>query len=828
MSSKKQTVIIQAILPNRTQTYEIDKSESIFGRGGKSDIVVRDAGISREHMKIKLVNGVAHVSDLNSLNGVYIDGYKINPENFIAVQESCILTFGKCSVSLKIRVEANAAADETEVVAETDLASSSSPIQATEAFQTPEPTEAIEAPPIANRQSLDTEIIEVAKAESIAEPIPKPVVKPEPAAEVLPAEKPELKTKSVPENPEHFKVAEDSDVPVFNKLMNLSAFPKTEEDYRINFKNVGLDLPKYKNPGEHAKEIIQEAEYQKYAIIKSAEVAKSKIVNDTRILSKKASDEAYAEYKRMVDHLLETTRRELKKLRTDTEVLLDGKRLQANEEIQRLWQEHDELIRKDKEKQISAYEKENKIKLDLSIEKTRSDMFAERHKLLTDAETEVLRKKIAYQADFENEKNEHVKRVKIYTDELQKTQESIEENKKLYKDSKALRDAAELELNKVTSLLKAEKQNLQIITDSFRETQESHKVIEHELATFNQNKSSALAEISKAQEELAKLNNNFSHLSEKKQLIEVEIQKLNDIMKDAKTKAKAEVEFEYAQLKSIEAKKFDDFKANELKELQKIRDAHNASIKNFSVDLSQEIATKLELLASKSGNTKFDFEKNFELINSVIQIKGALSSGSESKHAQQLENWKNRKRKEDYSLMSKGFVAGLAVVFSAKFIYDKIQIDPVKEQQEQLALENRRRDLENKFVPVKADKYYDNYVETTLYTDRFAEVYLDPGNQQEWVTYATRYFLRQWKVDEEKVIKVISNSTALVQNIHDSVPTLKKSRIKNDLAKLKALEDEYVQKQAAILGTNVKYEAFKKIEKEFFGSKIQGRVPAGQ
>jgi menaquinone-dependent protoporphyrinogen IX oxidase len=67
-----------------------------------------------------------------------------------------------------------------------------------------------------------------------------------------------------------------------------------------------------------------------------------------------------------------------------------------------------------------------------------------------------------------------------------------------------------------------------------------------------------------------------------------------------------------------------------------------------------------------------------------------------------------------------------------------------------------------------------------------------------------------------------------VQNVVTEMPRLKKSKLKSDLAKLKELEDEYVKNQAQILGSNVRYEAYKKIEKEFFQSKLQGRVPASQ
>lgn len=900
-------------MPNKKQAYQVDKSEFVFGRGGKSDVIIQDAGISREHLRIKYDKNILHVMDLNSLNGTYIDGYRINPNEYIAFQDKATLSFGKCPVTIKVRVKEEASVASPTAAVVVAAAVSVSPEEDFEIVSIEEELKKAAAEKAAN--SIDADIAahipnpneshapapEPASAAEIMAsiPAPTPMAAPAPApqpstpvVEIATTEVSEVdKDKTTIELPEKSKLVKvdytviqpkrgkieikeppkvrqnlagslsdkappkghitpgkpevisplasvidqapgpndqkgPDDNPAFNKLIDLSAFPKSEEDYRLSFKNVGLDLPKYKNPGEHAKEIIKEAEYQKYAIIKSAEVFKSKTINDTRILSKKASEEAYTEFKKMVDHLLENTRIELKKLRTDTEILLDEKRLQANEEIQRLWEQHEDQVRQDKVKQLDTFEKENKIKLDLSIEKTRSDMFAERHKILTDAETEVLQKKRAFQVEFENEKSEHLAKVKIYTEELQKTQFNIEENKKIAKESKALKENSEVELSKTLSQLKAEKEALQIIQSSFKETQDSHKVIEHELATFNDTKQKALTEIEKTQGELSKLNNFFSLLTEKKQKLDEEIQSISEYLKDAKAKAKAEVEAEYTILKNNEAKKFDDFKANELKDLQKIRDAHSESIKNFSVDLSQEIATKLELLASKSGFTKFDFEKHFELINSVIQIKSAINTGSESKHAQQLEGWKNRKRKENFSLMARGFAAGLICIFIGNAVYKKLNVDPVQEELARISLENKKQAAENRYFPEKSDRYYDNYVETTLYTDRFAEIYLDKNNQREWVNYATKYFLRQWKVEEEKVIQVISNSNALVQSVNEMIPSMKKTKYKADIAKMKEMEDEYVQKQALILGTNVKYEAYKKIEKEFFQSKLQGRVPA--
>jgi len=209
-------------------------------------------------------------------------------------------------------------------------------------------------------------------------------------------------------------------------------------------------------------------------------------------------------------------------------------------------------------------------------------------------------------------------------------------------------------------------------------------------------------------------------------------------------------------------------------------------------------------------------------------VKSAINTGSESKHAEQLDDWKKRKRKENMSLISTGFAIGIVAVFVANFGYKRLNTDPVQEELARMAIERKKNAEANVYVPQKTGQYYDSYVEATLYTDNFTETYLDNDVQQEWVSYATKYFLRQWKVEEEKVIKVIANSRALVQNIEESKPTLKKDRIKQDLEKLKTMEKESITAQSDVLGTNVKYEAYKKLEKEFFSQRIQRRAPANK
>lgn len=805
MSKKKQVILLTLIGPSKTQTYDIDKSEFILGRGDSSAVPIVDNGISREHLKVRLQDNLIQVQDLNSSNGSYVEGIKLNPMEFVPVRDTYTITFGNSQSKIKLKIM-----DVTE--------------------------------------QLSTEA-KVAEKESDHPPI----------------------------------------------VVDLSAFPKTEEDFKLSFKNVGLNLPKYKNASEHAQEIIKEAEYMKHSIIKGADVYKTKIINETKIQTRKATEEAYAEYQKLIDRLLDDTRRELQRLKTETEILLDDKRLQANEEIQEMWKEHRELIRKDKEKQLEVIEKENRIKLELSIEKMKSDMFSEKNRMITDAENEILHKKRQYQVEFENEKSEHLSRIKLYSEELSKIQATIAESERLFKENKSLKEDSDLELSKVLSQLKQERENLEFAKQQYSEIIDLHKKIEGEIAQFEQIKAgwqaeqdAAAAEFAQikagwqkeqdaaaadfeqvrlgwkkeqddaaaefasvkagwvaeqehAEQHLQGIKNNwqveldkaeksrndqeraYTALSEKKEQIEEQIRYLSQTLEDSKKKVKEELDNEYKNLKAIEAKKFDDYKANEIKELQKIRDNHTNAIKKFSVDLSQEIASKVEMLAKKATNGSFDFEKNFELINSVIQVKSAINTGSESKHAEQLDDWKKRKRKENLSLMSSGFAIGIVAVFLANFAYKRLNTDPVQEELARMAIERKIAAAQNAYVPQKTAQYYDTYVEATLYTDNFTETYLDDTIQQEWVSYATKYFLRQWKVEEERVIKVIANSRALVQSIEEAKATLKKDRIKNDLEKLKNMEKENVDAQSEVLGTAVKYEAYKKLEREFFSQRISRR-----
>ena len=57
-----------------------DGETKVVGRSSRSDIILRDAGVSRQHSRIRISGGTLYVSDLQSKNGTVVNGNQISGE----------------------------------------------------------------------------------------------------------------------------------------------------------------------------------------------------------------------------------------------------------------------------------------------------------------------------------------------------------------------------------------------------------------------------------------------------------------------------------------------------------------------------------------------------------------------------------------------------------------------------------------------------------------------------------------------------------------------------------------------------------------------------
>ena len=63
--------------PLAGQTFEINATGLCIGREPTNEIVVTDAGVSRQHARILLHNGMIWVQDVGSRNGVFVNGNRV-------------------------------------------------------------------------------------------------------------------------------------------------------------------------------------------------------------------------------------------------------------------------------------------------------------------------------------------------------------------------------------------------------------------------------------------------------------------------------------------------------------------------------------------------------------------------------------------------------------------------------------------------------------------------------------------------------------------------------------------------------------------------------
>ena len=73
---------------------QLNDAEIVLGRDGSCELIVEDPSVSRRHATLKFLNGRVRIEDLNSKNGIWVDGRKISSEIFF-LSSPIRIAFGK-------------------------------------------------------------------------------------------------------------------------------------------------------------------------------------------------------------------------------------------------------------------------------------------------------------------------------------------------------------------------------------------------------------------------------------------------------------------------------------------------------------------------------------------------------------------------------------------------------------------------------------------------------------------------------------------------------------------------------------------------------------
>jgi pSer/pThr/pTyr-binding forkhead associated (FHA) protein len=73
---------------------QIPSDSVTIGRSNKCDIVIPKESMSRQHCRVEIKGGEFFITDLNSINGVFIDGNKTQPNTPTSFQTFLNISFG--------------------------------------------------------------------------------------------------------------------------------------------------------------------------------------------------------------------------------------------------------------------------------------------------------------------------------------------------------------------------------------------------------------------------------------------------------------------------------------------------------------------------------------------------------------------------------------------------------------------------------------------------------------------------------------------------------------------------------------------------------------
>lgn len=117
---------------------------AIIGKAPGSDVVINDSGVSRQHATVRLQNGQYCISDLGSLNGVYINSQKVKPDEAHPLKEGDKIQLGRVKIIFHLEEVATGAVKSDAYSTHIDTPSYSTNVHETPA---PPPPQNLVVPP---------------------------------------------------------------------------------------------------------------------------------------------------------------------------------------------------------------------------------------------------------------------------------------------------------------------------------------------------------------------------------------------------------------------------------------------------------------------------------------------------------------------------------------------------------------------------------------------------------------------------------------------------------------------------------------------------------
>jgi pSer/pThr/pTyr-binding forkhead associated (FHA) protein len=273
------------------------------------------------------------------------------------------------------------------------------------------------------------------------------------------------------------------------------------------------------------------------------------------------------------------------------------------------------------------------------------------------------------------------------------------------------------------------------------------------------------------------------------------------------------------QLKLLELEKMKGVKEDLLSELHRTKERLSKEIHN-QVEKTLVGSIPVEKLNALSNVVLAKIQSTLEEQTAHIALN---TSDDASQFSADTKTVLKKQKRERFQQMVMGFVVGAISIGILQATYMKVSnnLNPVKDLLAEQAAE-AKKDLDSKkFNPKRVPEVKDSYVDLVLYTDQFYEMYLSPDFNERFGKATMEYLLRTWRIEEEKSIQVVAMSKTLVKTLGEKKDAIRTDFLEQGMTKLKETETETESKIVEILGSQVKYESYRKFERKYFRDELE-------
>lgn len=424
------------------------------------------------------------------------------------------------------------------------------------------------------------------------------------------------------------------------------------------------------------------------------------------------------------------------------------------------------------------------------------------------------------------EKLEANKKITVEAWEKEKQNEFLTKNKGLVEEN-ALLETRVNDLKTVYAKLESDHVNLKTENDKMK-TESNHSLtqvteLKKEVNLLTQNRDRLISD-SKGYEK---------RVGEMKYEIDNHANRLEALKKEfegQKAQLRGQLETEKTQLTKDTYEQVNQLKLLELEKLKKTKEDLLSELHKTKARLAKEIHQTVEkALVGSIPAEKLNALSNVMLgkIKATMEEQTAHIALSDDEESSQLTKDTNfvlkKQKRERFQQLMMGFIIGAVSFGVLQAAYFKVSNNqnPVKDMIAEQAAEAKKDHAAKKFTPKREPEVKDTYVDLVLYTDQFYEMYLSSEFNERFGKAAMEYLLRTWRIEEEKSIQVVAMSKTLVKTLLEKKETVSTDFLEQGLAKLKETESETESKIVEILGSQVKYESYRKFEKKYFRDELE-------